>query len=152
MTDLTPHVTSDKITIQQITRTYLVLGVLSLVLIKWTEEGSESASTIQHYYALLSLCSIKNIDFHGSDLDQYQLPIVLNVFICIRRIVFILSFPFYLLKSSKYAGHTPRQSVQIQTGSMQSLKRKLCEGSRRFHNHGEGPYYDLLVESAYQSF
>ena len=27
----------------------------------------------------------------------------------------------------------------------QSLKRMISEGSRRFHNHGEGPYYLLFV-------
>ena len=33
---------------------------------------------------------------------------------------------------------------------VRSLKRRLSEGTRRFHNHGEGPCYGLLlVESAY---
>ena len=35
---------------------------------------------------------------------------------------------------------------------IQSFKRRLSEGSRRFYNHGEGPYWNwslLLVESAY---
>ena len=55
---------------------------------------------------LILAYSKKIIDFHGSVLDQYQLPIVLYVF-AFRRIVFILSFSFYLLRSSKYAECTP---------------------------------------------
>ena len=39
------------------------------------------------------------------------------------------------------------------TARVYSLKRRLYKGSRRIHNHGEGPYWGLLlVESCYKTF
>ena len=61
-------------------------------------------------------------------------------------------YVFWLIAAVSASATEPR-AVSSPQSSHYSLKRRLSECSRRFHNHGEGPYYGLLlVDSAYKHF